>query len=61
MSAGPHTHWDRYHTRIVKEGVDVYYDKHSNTATSPFPKERLQLICIDCGEIFHEVDVKNNK
>lgn len=52
MASGPHNHWNRYHVRIVPpQLVDAYPDSYAT-------KEKLQLICIDDGEIFHEVDIK---
>lgn len=39
---GQHTHWEKYHIRIVKV----------------WQKDYLQLICLDDGIIFHEVEIQ---
>lgn len=53
MSQGPHTHWEQYHTRIIPQ---KYQTGSSGNKIIP---EKLQLICIDDGVIFHEVDITN--
>ena len=50
MSDLEHSHWDRYHTRIIPE-------KYIISGARKIIPEKLQLICINDGVIFHEVDV----
>lgn len=45
---GEHTHWVRYHSRII--------DK-PRTMNQP-PAELLQLIYLDDGIIFQEIEIK---
>lgn len=49
MASGEHSHWERYISRIVPEKL----------ATSPnrIVPEKLQLICLGDGIVFHEKEI----
>lgn len=52
---GPHTHWENYHVRVVPQEAVM------TTKGNHLEPEKLQLICIDDGIIFHEVEIKREE
>jgi hypothetical protein len=50
---GYHSHWDKYHT--VLRPPQIHFNPNR------IDPEKIQLICLIDGEVFHEVDVKENK
>ena len=47
---GFHSHWERYHVREIKGALVV---NHSH-----WEPDKLQLICLDDGIVFKEVEIK---
>lgn len=51
---GQHSHWEKYHTRIVEE---QYYEEIDGIGHVIKRSEWLECICIHDGTIFHRVKV----
>jgi hypothetical protein len=54
---GQHTHWENYYTRIIPQGLSTVIA--NGERTNQILPEKLQLICILDGVIFHEAVIKS--